>query len=218
MASLIKVLFVVGKNESLRGKLLHFWDELTSTVGWRLTGYGSWAVEEGSVPLPGLLVVTARESCLQCFPDSAEAILLAHDFVRVKTITGHQSINARYFKAPQRILPTVRHFTLLNQALNYPSMFKVILGGQSTNQTVLRVKWQGFWYKFTETRTWQWTKFTQFSFQNNTVLVTTAESEVSSALYTMAQEILQAHGFRAKLPETGMIPEFHVPENADIRR
>lgn len=153
-AVLIKVLFVVGKNESLRRKLLHFWDELTSTMGWRLTGYGSWAVEEGSVPLPGLIVVSARESCLQCFPDSAEAILLAHDFVRVKTIMGHQSTNARYFKAPQRILPTVRRFALPSQALNYPSMFKVILGGHSTNQTVLRVKWQGFWYKFTETRTW----------------------------------------------------------------
>lgn len=128
-AVLIKVLFVVGKNESLRRKLLHFWDELTSTMGWRLTGYGSWAVEEKSVPLPGLIVVTARESCLQCFPDSAEAILLAHDFVRVKTIMGHQSTNARYFKAPQRILPTVRRFALPSQALNYPSMFKVILAG-----------------------------------------------------------------------------------------
>ncbi|CAG9950021.1 unnamed protein product [Clonostachys rosea f. rosea IK726] len=193
MASLIKVLFVVGKNESLRGKLLHFWDELTSTVGWRLTGYGSWAVEEGSVPLPGLLVVTARESCLQCFPDSAEAILLAHDFVRVKTITGHQSINAR--------------------ALNYPSMFKVILGGQSTNQTVLRVKWQGFWYKFTETNL--------AVDQVHPVLLPEQHGAghdgrvggVERSIHD-AQEILQAHGFRAKLPETGMIPEFQSP--ADI--
>ncbi|CAG9987347.1 unnamed protein product [Clonostachys byssicola] len=215
MASLIKVLFVVGNNESLRRKLLRFWDELTSTTGWRLTGYGSWAVEEGSVPLPGLMVVTAREtSCLQCFPASAEAILLAHDFVRVRTIMGHQSVNARYFRAPGGILPTVRRSALPNQALNYPSMFKVVLGGQSANQAVPRGRWQGFWYRFTETRTWQWTRFTHFSFQNDTVLVAAAAEEASGAMYTMAQEILQAHGFRATLPETAVIPEFQSP--ADI--
>ncbi|VUC37081.1 unnamed protein product [Clonostachys rosea] len=211
MVSSIKLLLVVGKDENLRRRLLGFWDELASTTGWGLTGYGSWAVEDGSVPLPGLIVIAARETSLQCFPDAAEAILLAHDFVRVRTIAGHQSMNARYFKAPQGSTPTVRRFALPNQALNYPSMFKVVLGGFSTNQTVLRAKWQGFWYKFTETRTWQWTKFTQFSFHKNTVLVTTEASEVSNSLYTMAQEILQAHGFRANHAQTGAIPEFQSP-------